>query len=608
MENFGATPLSDTRCRFVAWAPALPRMSLILDGKKRETVSMTRSHCGFYVAEAEASAGARYLFGLPDGRELPDPASRFQPDGVHGASAVINTGEFRWSDAGFEGHSLEDMVIYELHVGTFTEEGTFAAAISRLNALSELGITAVEIMPVAQFPGARNWGYDGVYPFAVQNSYGGPEGLQEFVDAAHALGMSVILDVVYNHLGPEGNYLGAFGPFFTERYRTPWGQAINYDDAQSGPVRAFFIQNASYWLEEFHVDALRLDAVHGIFDFGARHVLAELAERVRALGERTGRKLHVIAESDLNDARLLHCPERGGYGLDAQWSDDFHHSVHTLLTGETSGYYKDFGSLEDLHVVLRDGWLYSGQFSPFRRRFHGNSAAGIGPHRFVVCSQNHDQVGNRAGGERLAQLVDLEGLKLAAGLTLLSPFVPLLFMGEEYGETHPFQYFTSHSDTALIEAVRKGRREEFAAFGWQGEVPDPQDEATFRRSILDPAVRDTEPHRTLWMLYKSLIAMRKRFALGSRKPEVRCDEKRKTVMLEYADARASVGIIFYFGKEPARIPLPPEFDTFGPTLNSSEPTRSDAGPIDATQRPSGEFSFGPRSFVIFESMHAGEKQ
>ncbi|HKQ86195.1 MAG TPA: malto-oligosyltrehalose trehalohydrolase, partial [Candidatus Acidoferrales bacterium] len=491
MEKFGVTPLSDNRYRFVAWGPGLSDLSLILCEKDRRFIPMTRDRCGFHSAEAETSASMQYRYRLPDGRELPDPASRFQPGGVHGASAIVNTSAFQWSDAGFQGPSLSEMIIYELHVGTFTNEGTFAAATRHLSMLAELGITAIEVMPIAQFPGTRNWGYDGTYPFAAQNSYGGPSGFQQFVDAAHSCGISVILDVVYNHLGPEGNYLGAFGPYFTNRYRTPWGEAINFDDAYSAPVREFFIQNALYWLDEFHVDALRLDAVHGIFDFSAHHVLAELNERVQELSRSTGRKRYVIAESDLNDARLLQLPACGGYGLDAQWSDDFHHSVHTLLTGEKSGYYADFGSIDDLDVVLREGWRYSGQYSRHRHRKHGNSPQSIAPDGFVVFTQNHDQVGNRAQGDRLSQLVDPESLALAAGITLLSPFVPLLFMGEEYGETHPFQYFTSHSDAPLIEAVRNGRREEFASFGWQGDLPDPQDERTFKRCVLDFTVRDT---------------------------------------------------------------------------------------------------------------------
>jgi maltooligosyltrehalose trehalohydrolase len=604
MEQFGAKPLSDTRCRFVAWAPDLSSLSLVLHGKDREVIPMSRSACGFHIAEAEAAAGAQYLFLLPDGHELPDPASRFQPGGVHGASVVVSTGAFEWNDSAFRARSLAESVIYELHMGAFTPEGTFASAISRLHGLAELGVTALELMPVAQFPGSRNWGYDGVYPFAAQSSYGGPAGFHQFVDAAHACGMSVILDVVYNHLGPEGNYLGAFGPFFTDRYRTPWGQAINYDGADSAPVREFFIQNALYWLEELHVDGLRLDAVHGIFDFGARHFLAELRERVGELAERTGRELHIIAESDLNDARLLDSRARGGYGLDAQWSDDFHHSLHTLLTGESEGYYADFGSLEDLRAVLSDGWRYSGQYSRFRRRRHGNSPAGVRSDRFVVCSQNHDHVGNRAQGERLSQLVDYESLKLAAGVTLLSPFVPLLLMGEEYGETRPFQYFTSHTDEWLIQAVRNGRRQEFAAFGWRDDVPDPHDAETFKRSTLDPTVREAEPHRTLWLLYKSLIEIRKKFSLGGKKPNVSLDRAAEILTLAYDDGPSPLAIIFHFGKQPAHVSVPFDARSFRPMLNSSRLPFAGIQP-QPPEPKDGSFLFGPRSFVVFESMRSG---
>lgn len=605
MEKFGVTPLSDDRYRFAAWDPLLSTVSLILYEKDRRVIPMVCHGCGFHSTEVETIPGTRYRYRLADGRELPDPASRFQPDGVHGASAVVNTRAFQWTDGEFEGPSLSEMIVYELHVGTFTSEGTFAAAITHLNMLVDLGITAVEVMPIAQFPGTRNWGYDGTYPFAVQNSYGGPAGFQQFVDAAHSRGISVILDVVYNHLGPEGNYLAAFGPFFTNRYRTPWGEAINFDDAYSAPVRGFLIQNALYWLEEFHVDALRLDAVHGIFDFSAHHFLAELRERVQESSERTGREYYVIAESDLNDARLLHAPASGGYGIDAQWSDDFHHSVHALLNGEKSGYYADFGSVDDLDVVLKEGWRYSGQYSRYRHRKHGNSPCGIAPERFVVFTQNHDQVGNRAQGDRLSQLLDSESLALAAGITLLSPFVPLLFMGEEYGETHPFLYFTSHSDASLIEAVRKGRREEFASFGWHGDVPDPQDEQTFTRSILDFTVCDREPHCTLRNLYKSLIAIRKRFATGGKRPEIRCDKAAKTLTLHYRGHEAPLIACFHFGDKHTQVGLPT--GSFRLLLSSSGVATADSESTHEGQLMSGMFKIGRRSFAVFEPVRSGEE-
>jgi maltooligosyltrehalose trehalohydrolase len=596
MPEFGATPISEDRCRFVAWAPGTSQLSLVFCGDRREVISM-RSQYGFHVAEAHAREGARYAFRMPDGREFPDPASRFQPDGVHHPSAVVDTRRFKWSDAGFTGHSLRDMVIYELHVGTLTSSGTFDAAISRLDDLAELGITAVEVMPVAQFPGGRNWGYDGVFPFATQNSYGGPWALQRFVDAAHGRGISVILDVVYNHLGPEGNYLGEFGPIFSGRYCTPWGEAMNFDGPESEAVRSFFIQNALYWLKELHIDALRLDAVHGIFDFSARHFLAELKEHVQDLSAQAKRKLSVIAESDLNDSRLLHLPVRGGYGLDAQWSDDFHHALHALLTNESTGYYGDFGTIEDLGITIRDGWRYSGQFSRFRKRRHGNSPQGVSPDHFVVFSQNHDQVGNRAGAERLAALVDFEGAKLAAGVTLLSPFVPLLFMGEEYGEQRPFHYFTSHGDPALIEAVRRGRREEFAHFGWGDEVADPQDESTFAASVLNYAAKDIEPHRTLRRFYKSLLALRKRLGLGSAKPDVTWTESAKTLTLAYR--AVPILAIFHFGQKQVLVPLPVGIESASAILNSADRDwRGPAGSGLSAETQGGSVTLEPRSFAV----------
>jgi maltooligosyltrehalose trehalohydrolase len=510
----GATRLPDGSWEFLLWAPNSRTVTVnFVDWKQR--LEMEPQDRGYFHATAKGlEPNARYLYRLEDGREFPDPASRFQPEGVHGPSQILDTRAFEWTDGSWSGRPLEGSIFYELHVGTYTREGTFEALISYLPYFVDLGITTIELMPIAQFPGSRNWGYDGVYEFAPQNCYGGPQSLQKFVDAAHSHGLAVVLDVVYNHLGPEGNYLNAYGPYFTDRYRTPWGQALNFDGADSDEVRRFFIENALYWLEDYHFDALRLDAIHEIFDFGARHFLAELKSAVADLSKRLCRQFYLIAESDLNDARVLHRPEQGGYGIDAQWSDDFHHSVHSLLTREKTGYYSDFGGIEPLVTTLKDGWFYSGQYSPHRQRHYGNSPRGIAPSRFVVCDQNHDQVGNRAAGERLSTLVGFEAAKLAAGMTLLSPFTPLLFMGEEYGETAPFQYFTSHGDSALLEAVRKGRREEFAAFGWEENVPDPQDEKTFCRSKLNEPLKAIEPHRTMLQFYRELVRIRDRYKLG----------------------------------------------------------------------------------------------
>jgi maltooligosyltrehalose trehalohydrolase len=422
---------------------------------------------------------------------------------------VVRPDRFAWTDRGWNGVRREDLVFYELHVGTFTPEGTFEAIVPRLPGLRRLGVTALQLMPVAQFPGTRNWGYDGVHPYAAQDSYGGPHGLQRLVDACHAAGLAVFLDVVYNHLGPEGNYLAEFGPYFTDRYRTFWGAAFNYDDAHSDAVRDYVVDNVRMWLEEFHVDGLRLDAVHTIFDFSPFHVLREIKETAADVALRAGRTVQVLAESDLNDVRLLLPPERGGYGLDAQWSDDFHHTVHAYLTREQQGYYQDFGQAEDLAKVLRDTFLYAGGYSPYRRRRHGAPVGDLTGDRFVVSIQNHDQVGNRALGERLSQLLEPPGRRLAASLLLLSPHLPLLFMGEEYGEERPFLFFCSFGDSQLVQNVREGRRREFAAFAWQGEVPDPQSEDTFNRSRLTWVWPEGSPHAALRRLYADLLAARK---------------------------------------------------------------------------------------------------
>lgn len=512
----GARPGPGGACEFTVWAPDRENLSLHLLGPGERTLAMTRDRCGYHqVLATGVNAHSRYVYRLENGREFPDPASRFQPEGVHGPSEVVDLAAFPWTDAAWKAPSLEESVFYEVHVGTFSPPGKLESLAACLPELAGLGVTTVELMPVAQFPGTCNWGYDGVFPYAVQNSYGGPAALQRLVNQAHAQGLAVALDVVYNHLGPEGNYLSQFGPYFTGKYRTPWGQAINFDGPQSDPVRRFFIENALYWFEQFHLDVLRLDAIHGIFDFGARHFLEELEAAVELAAQRLGRNLTLVAESDLNDARILRPREQGGYALPAQWSDDFHHSLHTLLTHEAQGYYADFGSVQQLAEVLRQGWYYDGKYSEHRRRRHGNSPRGIPRSHFVVASQNHDQVGNRALGDRLSTLVSFEAQKLAAGVTLLSPFVPLLFMGEEYAETAPFLYFTSHGDKDLAEAVRRGRREEFSAFGWQVEVADPQDPATFSKSTLRHSWRECEPHRTLQEFYRELMRFRGEHHLGA---------------------------------------------------------------------------------------------
>src|SRR5947208_6693749 len=440
--------------------------------------------------------GARYKYRLATGKELPDPVSRYQPEGVHGPSEAVDP-RFDWQDQHWLGLPIENYIIYELHAGTFTTEGTFEAAIRHLDDLVNIGITAVELMPVAQFPGTRNWGYDGVFPFAVQNSYGGPAGLKKLVNACHQRGLAAVLDVVYNHIGPEGNYLPQFGPYFTDRYKTPWGPALNFDDAYSDEVRHFFVSNALEWITEYHFDALRLDAVHAILDHSALNFLEELAERVHEQGTALNRRVYVIAESALNDTRIIRPSELGGYGLDAQWNDDFHHSLHTLLTKEHEGYYVDFGDFQHMAQAFSEGFVYSGHYSVNRGRRHGNSSRGVLSVKFVVFAQNHDQIGNRMLGERLSHLVSFEACKLASGLVLLSPFVPLLFMGDEYGEEAPFPFFVSFSDPALAAKVRGGRISDFASFEWAGRPPDPGDESTFESARLHHELASSGRHRLL---------------------------------------------------------------------------------------------------------------
>jgi maltooligosyltrehalose trehalohydrolase len=499
---------------FSVWAPRAQEVTVhVADGAGAGDHRLARvdGERGVWAAAVPAvAAGDRYGFRIDDGDPLPDPVSRSQPDGVHGLSQVVDPARFAWEDGNWPGMSLPDFVLYELHVGTFTPEGTFDAIIPRLGQLAALGVTAIELMPVAEFPGARNWGYDGVNIYAPHHAYGGADGLRRLVNAAHQHGLGVVLDVVYNHVGPEGNYLDRFGPYFTDVYRTPWGRAMNYDGAGSDEVRQWAHDNAMYWICEYHIDALRLDAVQGIFDFGALAFLEELSDDVHELGRRLGRKVQLMAESDLNDPRLIRPPEHGGYGLDAQWSDDVHHTIHTTLTGERHGYYQDFAGIATIADVTREPFFYARRYAPHRDRIHGRSSAGVPRQRFVVCAQNHDQIGNRPLGERLASLVPADRQRLAAALVLLSPYIPLLFMGEEYGETAPFLYFIEHGDPDLVEAVRAGRRREFEALGLPAAAQnDPQSEETFARVKLHWDRRESASGALLLALYMDLLALRR---------------------------------------------------------------------------------------------------
>ena len=511
----GATLLGDGRAVFDVFAPTADRVEVVLDER---VVALDRDPHGVHRGTVEdVAAGSRYRYRLHreghDPVDRADPASRWQPDGVHGPSAVDDPAGFVWNDAGFAAPPLHQQVLYELHVGTFSSQGTFDGVIAQLDHLVELGVTTLELLPVWQFPGGRNWGYDGVLPSAVQDTYGGPDGLRRLVDAAHTRGLAVILDVVYNHIGPEGNHLAEFGPYFTDHYETPWGPGLNTDGPGSDAVRRWVVANAVGWVRDFHLDGFRLDAVHGIVDQSAVHLLEQLTTAVHDEGERLGRAVHVIAESDLSDPRLVRSVERGGYGLDAQWSDEFHHGVHVALTGERDGYYADFTGLGDLARLLCDRYAYAGRYAPARQRTIGRPARDLPYDRFVVCVQNHDQVGNRMLGERLSALTDLEGVKLAAAALLTAPFVPLVFMGEEYAEPAPFFYFVSHTDPDLVAGVRAGRRAEFADFAWRGQPPDPQDEATFADSRLNLALAGGGQHAIVFELYRTLIALRRQLDL-----------------------------------------------------------------------------------------------
>lgn len=582
-KSLGAIALGENRCSFLVWAPRANEVEVHVTEPRELSFTMDAAGRGYFHATIEGvTPGALYRYRLNGQKERPDPVSRFQPYGVHGPSQVVDH-RFIWNDSSWHGLPLEKYVLYELHVGTFTPQGTFHEIIPRIAALKDLGITAIELMPVSQFPGSRNWGYDGVYPYAVQTSYGGPTALKEFVDACHQQEMAVVLDVVYNHLGPEGNYLADFGPYFTDLYRTPWGEAINFDGRQSDEVRRYFIENALQWITDFHIDALRLDAIHAIVDPSARPFLQELGAAVHEKGKELERDIYVFPESDRNDARVVSPLALAGWGLDAVWNDDFHHSLHVLLTGEQQGYYQDFHGIEDLARAYREGFVYSGQYSQFRQRHHGNSAKRIAAKHLIAFMQNHDQVGNRRLGDRLAQGVSLDQLKLAAGVLLLSPFLPLLFMGEEYGESAPFQYFVSHGDAALIEAVRRGRTEEFAGFDWDGDVPDPQSEATFLSSKLNWGLQAHGHHAILRLFYKELLRLRAAvpaFAhLDKDSLHVETSSDQNVLFVRRRKSSSHVFSAFHFGPMPTELALLVPVGRWKKILDSAEPRWASQGSV-----------------------------
>jgi len=593
--EFGARP-ADDGILFRVWAPSAERTVVHVTHPHQATYPMVRSDDSvFSTLVPGLGVNTEYLFELDENRIYPDPVSRLQPNGVHTPSRVIDPDAFEWTDDYWQGLPLEQFVTYELHTGTFTALGTFAAIIDRLPYLREVGVTAVELMPVATFAGERNWGYDGVYLYAPHPIYGGPDGLKRLVDSCHREGLAVVLDVVYNHLGPEGNYLGEYGPYFTARYRTPWGNAINFDGPLSYGVRRFFIDNALHWLTEYHIDGLRLDAVHTIYDFSTRHILRELADAFHKQAHALGRAAHLIAESDLNDTRIINSTEMGGYGLDAQWNDDFHHSLHTILTKSRRGYLGDFGRIADLGKAITEGYVYDGQYSSFRHSRHGTSSAFNPGRQFVVFNQNHDQIANACAGTRLSGLAIPAQQRLAMTLLMCVPNLPLIFMGEEFAASSPFHYFTNFLDSTLAEAVSKGRKLEYEAFFTDRAFPDPQSPDTFAMSRIDWFEHERSFHRGMLELTRALISIRKRIPSLSncRKDMTRVDfsEAKRWLVINRADSSGPSAFIFCnFSDLSQQIPVPLEAAGAGLALFTDDtrfsgvsdilPPPTELGPLD----------------------------
>lgn len=588
------------------WAPTVNSLDIHF---KNEKLNLKKTNTGYWqVRSKKLKPNDLYKLIINNVRELPDPASLYQPEGVHGHSQAYDPTSFKWTDGNWKNIPLQEYIIYELHIGTFTETGTFGAIENKLDYLKGLGINAIEIMPVAQFPGNRNWGYDGVFPFAVQNSYGGPEKLQHLVNTCHQKGICVILDVVYNHLGPEGNYLGSYGPYFTDKYKTPWGHAINFDDAWCDGVRRYFIENALMWLRDFHIDALRLDAVHAIKDLSPVHILREIKQNVNLLMQQTGRHHYLIVELDLNDNRYINPLKDQGYGMDAQWIDEFHHALRVTAGQEKKGYYSDFNGIEHLAKAYKDAYVYDGQFSPYRKKSFGIKTENPG-HQFIVFSQNHDQVGNRMLGERTSSLASFEMQKLLAGAVMISPYIPMLFMGEEWSEPHPFQYFVSHTDTELAEAVRNGRKAEFAAFHLEGDAPDPMSKTTFEESKLQWNLRDKEPHKTMLHYYKNLIDIRKHHPafkeLNRKNLLVQCNKEHQTLTLHRWHDDKEVICLLNFSTRKQSAMLPSNIQQWEKILDSADPAWQ--GPSGAPNVVSGgvpgavAITLQPESILIYSN-------
>jgi maltooligosyltrehalose trehalohydrolase len=585
------------------WAPLKDEVAvLLIDNNDR--VALTKDECGFWRdTGSKLRPGDLYKILLNDDKKLPDPASLCQPLGVHEASEALDLTNFRWSDSKWNNLPLKEYILYELHTGTFTTEGTFEAVESKLDYLSSLGVNAIEIMPVAQFPGSRNWGYDGVFPFAVQQSYGGARGLQHLVDVCHQKGIAVVLDVVYNHMGPEGNYLGEFGPYFTDKYNTPWGNAINFDDAYCDGVRHFFIENVLMWFRDFRIDALRLDAVHAIKDFSATHILREIKMHVNRLMEETGRTHHLIVELDLNDNRFINPLEQQGYGMNAQWIDEFHHALRITAGGDRTGYYEDFTGIKHLEKAYKDAYVFDGQYSPHRKKTFGIKAEHNAGDQFIVFSQNHDQVGNRMLGERTSQLVSVEMQKLMVAAVMVSPYIPMLFMGEEYSEPNPFLYFVSHTDPELAEAVRKGRKAEFAAFHALGEAPDPVSEETFNDSKLQWELLNEEPHKTMFNYYQALIHFRKSNPilkyLDRKHLNVQASEERQTLLVRRWHEETHLLCLMNFSKQEQHMVVPANNKNWNKLFDSSGKKWGGSSVPDEPVKSGSTITIQPESILIY---------
>lgn len=589
----------------VVWAPKATTLSLVIDGEE-DPLQMHPAEYGYWkLITPILKKGSRYKFQINDAGTYPDPASISQPAGVHNSSEAIDLTEFEWTDSTWNNPPLEDFIFYELHTGTFSQKGTFEGIEEKLSYLKELGITAIEIMPIAQFPGERNWGYDGVFPFAVQHSYGGAKALQQLVNACHNTGLAVVLDVVYNHLGPEGNYLDNYGNYFTNKYHTPWGKAVNFDDAWCDGVRHYFIENVLMWFRDFHIDALRLDAVHAIKDFSPKHILREIKEKVNELMEATGKKHYLVIETDLNDNRYINPIEQHGLGMDAQWLDDFHHALRVTAVNERTGYYQDFNGIHHLAKSYTDAYVYDGMYSAHRKKIFGVKASENEGKQFVVYSQNHDQVGNRMLGERTSQLVSIEMQKVMAGAVLISPYLPMLFMGEEYGEANPFLYFVNHTDDELTHAVSQGRKKEFAEFYPNDEAPDPNALETFLKSKLQWDASKQERQQFLLNYYKQFIALRKSVPalhISDRKNvKVTVMQEQQLLVVERKNNTETVVCLLNFSKKVQSYSIGTVINDWIKIIDSASAEWNGPGEIAPASIKTGTIVLQPESIVLYQS-------